>query len=762
MGLTGPEKDRYNFVQQRIKEQREFWPQFVKELDEKSNGKRFRSEILSYEDLWNLYLHGIDESLTPEEESRGKKKSKVDKVSEVVPIKAFELPGRFSEIGKHHKGALGYLHYDQWLYARDQARKDLYWLCKDVFQLDLQPHVHQVVCDQFLTKNFDDVYSEGYSLKDFQNALDNQNRVPQHWVKTAEYEKRTLADFGHYVKDPIEQEKTTNFAKTMVLLDPRGFFKSTIDAIDAVQLIINCPDIRILIVSGVKKLGDQFLKMVKVGPKMRTFYLPKGVRPEPFHLLFPEFVVRGVSGTSDEPMIIGESSKAPQRYFSGDPTIGVISVGSSLSGFHCDYLKFDDIVTDDNCLTETTREAILLKADGAVNMLMGWGWHDIIGTRYFPDDYYGLTKKTHDDNPEMFNLKFFQRACWTVKSEFKEVEKKSLFELTEEMVTLTFPELVQTPHKSWLDLRKRMKNERSFRCQQLNQPVWGEESTIDLNRALLEAHRNKTFSEVMATGVDGKQQGYIYGAIDLARENKQFSDFTALAVGKVYQEGAKQSLSPDELSNSFASVDGKWILVILDVQFGKWSQTEIASRIASMHNKWKPIQWYGEDTGGLILLKEKIVDTCKTTYGHWPYIVWKTPENSDQAKRNRIRGIETLLRNDRMFFLYASWNDEVFEQIEKYKGQKSTRYFKDDVPDVISRLTQFVPSLISLSKKEIQEQTDQKEALYRHFVRQEMRKAIFGDDNGGFGMQPQEYAYYNPPPESRGPVDDIRMKYLGR
>ena len=464
MGLTGPEKDRYNFVQQRIKEQKEFWPQFVKELDEKSGGKRFRSEILSYEELWDLYLHGIDESLTPEEEARGKKKSKVDKVSEVVPIKAFELPGRFSEIGKHHKGTLGYLHFDQWLYARDQARKDLYWLCKDVFQLDLQPHVHQVVCDQFLTKNFDGVYSDGYSLKDFQNALDNQNRVPHHWVKTAEYEKRTLADFGHYVKDPIEQEKSTNFAKTMVLLDPRGFFKSTIDAIDAVQLIINCPDIRILIVSGVKKLGDQFLKMVKVGPKMRTFYLPKGVRPEPFHLLFPEFVVRGVNGTSDEPMIIGESSKAPQRYFSGDPTIGVISVGSSLSGFHCDYLKFDDIVTDDNCLTETTREAILLKADGAVNMLMGWGWHDIIGTRYFPDDYYGLTKKTHDDNPEMFNLKFFQRACWTVKPEFKEVEKKSLFELTEEMVTLTFPELVQTPHKSWLDLRKRMKNERSFRC----------------------------------------------------------------------------------------------------------------------------------------------------------------------------------------------------------------------------------------------------------------------------------------------------------
>lgn len=757
MPLTGIEKDRQNFVDQRIRTQKEFWPDYVNELDEKANGVRFRSEILSYRELWDLYVGGVSEDPTDEEESRGKKKKKIDRISEVVPIKAFELPGRFSERSKHHTGSWGYLHFDQWLYARDQARKELYWLCKEVFDMDLQPHVHQVVCNQFVTKNFDGVYRDGYRLKeDFQNALGNQSRVPHVWVQTSDYEKQTLGNFGYYTPDPIESEKTTNFARTMILLDPRGFFKSSIDAVDCIQWIINCPDIRILIVSGVVKLADQFLVAIKVGPKKRSFYLPKGVRPDPFHLLFPEYVIRGVAGTSNEPLRISEDAHAPQRHFSPDPTLGVISVPSSLSGFHNDILKFDDIVTDSNSDNQETREKIQFKADGAVNMQMPWGWHDIIGTRYFPDDYYGLTKKIHQENPEMFNLKYFERSCWKVKEEFKDVEQRSIYELTEEMVELTFPELAGSPHASWLDLRKKMKNERSFRCQQLNQPVWGEESSISFDRILLEDHRTKTLSQVLPL------PGYVYGAIDLARENKQFSDFTALAVGKVYQEGAVPI--PADMANfiPFEREDGKWVMVVLDIQFGKWSQTEIANRIAAMNDKWHPRQWYGEDTGGLQLLKEKITDVSRTIYGHWPYIRWDVPSNSENAKRNRIKGIETLLRANRLFFLIAAWNSEAFDQLEKYKGQKSSRYFKDDVPDVLSQLARFIPSLVTLSKRELEQKAADDDIRYRQYLRDEINRVVFGNASGGFGMsQYMPVQGMEPDEEPDGPMAAIGRKFFG-
>ena len=123
------------------------------------------------------------------------------------------------------------------------------------------------------------------------------------------------------------------------------------------------------------------------------------------------------------------------------------------------------------------------------------------------------------------------------------------------------------------------------------------------------------------------------------------------------------------------------------------------------------------------------------------------------------------MNSNRLFFLTAPWNNEVFEQLEKYKGQKSTRFFKDDVPDVLSQLTQFVPSLVQLSKKELTEQANQREAEYREYIRREQRKLIFGDNSGGFGMNPEYLsAYWNaqePPEEPSSPVGGIARKLFG-
>jgi hypothetical protein len=753
MPTEGIEKKRLNFIDRRVLTQTAFWPEYVEKWDSEANGKKFKSEVLSLTELWNLYLGYVRET-DAEETSLGRVKAKSEAVKKpkkgyvVCPIKAFELPGRFNERSEHHEGPNGYLHFDQWLLARDQARKELFWLGKEVFDMDFYAHVHQVTCDQFVQKDFDGVFKDGFGRNNLKAAFARQNRCPRIWVETKKYPTRQsevsgLDDYGYYMRDPA-RENTVNDARTMILLDPRGFFKTFTNILDTVQWIINCPDVRILIMSGTYKLTLQFLSLAK-----GKFHLPPGMKPGKFHLLFPEYVNREADGDSKEPLVL------PNRSFdSPDPTLGIMSIGSSLSGFHCDILKFDDIVTDENCNTDETRQSLLDKADGAVNLLMPWGWHDIIGTRYFPDDYYGQTLRSFKENPEDFNLKFFTRAAWVVKPEFKHIEENSIFQLTEEMVILTFPE-----HKPFKALRKDLiKNERSFRCQQLNQPVWGDEKTISFDRVMLEGQASKTLSEVLAT------PGTVYGAIDLARENKQFSDFTALAVGKVYQEGFIPGLMMSPEQGVFQpNEEGKYVMVILDVQFGKWSQHEIATRVASMHDKWRPKQWYGEDTGGLILLKEKIVDTSKTTYGHWPYIRWEEPENSEGAKRNRIKGFESLLRSKRCFFLLSpavSWS-EVFEQLEKYKGQKSTRYFKDDVPDVLAQLSRFVPSMIQASKKELEEQARQKEEEYKEYLRREMKRQIFGDDMGGFGSR--LYTPYDTLPEEpqRGPMGGIGGKFFG-
>lgn len=765
MPFEGEDKRQDNYIRPRIEKQVAFWPEFCRKWDEQAEGKKFKSEVLSMTQLWNLYYKGLVEN--PEADEEQARRKKADKGYSIVPSKAFQIPGRYHEkfYGRQHdalhKGEHGYLHFPHWLLARDQVRKDLYWFGKTVLGKDFEPHVHQIVCDQFVQKDFDGMYTDGYSLRDLQAKFRKQTRVPRIWVQLQEYDytsqdpeyqsRLITEEFGKYILDPTQSEILTNHARTMILLDPRGFFKSTIDGVDCVQWLLNCADVRILIVGGVIKKAEQFLMDVK-----GYLYLPKNMEPGYFHLLFPEYVLRGVDGTSAEDLIL---SPWIRKHRSIDPNLGITSVGSNKAGFHCDVLKFDDIVTETNCLTDDTREKILQTADSTRNLLMSWGWHDIIGTRYFTDDYYGRTKEKHDEAPDEFNLKYFQRACWIVKPEFKHIESKNLLDLTKDMVTLTFPEQEGGTEESFKHLRSILrKNPKEFRCQQLNQPVWGDDNPTFPHELLMS--RFKSFQDVQAI------PGEIIGAIDLAKEDKRFSDYTCLAIGKIYEEVVPNK--NDIVENLFAPWEqGKrWCIVILDVEFGKWSQTEIAYRIATMNNKWRPKRWRAEDTGGLESFKEKIINTSKEQYGHWPLIFWSVPSNQYNAKVNRIKGMEVLLRDNRMFFMTSSWNPDVFTQLERYVGQKSTRTSKDDVPDCLSMLTSFLPNIFPLTPKEKEALAAQKEVEYRQSLLKAQKRLIFGDDSGGYGLQP-EFPYPGrempEPPQSdtNDPFSKVRRGILG-
>lgn len=679
MPLVGQAKKDDNFCRFRVEGQSKFWPEFVAKWDDESNGQRYKSEVKSLTELWKMYLGGVDTSLSEEEEARGKKPSK-DKP--IRPCMARYIPGPYSDEG--------YLHFDQWLRARDKARKDLYWLGKSIFNCDFAPNTHQVVCDQFVQKNFDGVYKQGYGLRDFQAAMSKQNRVPRIWVETDTYRPKTLDDFGKYMSIPFEQDKPENYARLMILMDPRGFFKSTIDGLDCVQWIINCPDIRILIMAGVYKLAIQFLQGIK-----RRFYLPRGIAPSAFHLLFPEYVIRGIDGDSKEPLVT-----ETRVHESLDPTLGVISVGSSLSGFHCDILKFDDVVTDENCNTIETREALHEKADGSQNLLMPWGWTDIIGTRYFPDDYYGLKLIKHEEDPEEHPLKFFKRACWTPKLGFEEV---GLRDLTEEMVILTFPE-----HADFKSLRKKLKdNEKLFRCQQLNEPVWNDDGfKVQFTEDLLKSH-------IIPAVEANKKLGDTYITGDLSKTTNKYSDFSCLVAARTYRKE-----------------DGTIAIAILEVRWDRWTQSQQAYELASFVNKWMPKSIVIEDTGGLELLKREVQTQSSRHFGTTiSNIYWKPVENNRDAKKNRVKALEILLKKDQLYFADGPWIDETFKQFINFTGKKSGPTKKDDIPDAASFLPRFLPSTqVVLTVKEQAEKAEMEEAEYKRQVMMGQYKRIFGSE----------------------------------
>jgi predicted phage terminase large subunit-like protein len=501
---------------------------------------------------------------------------------------------------------------EKWLEYRDKARKDLFWLGKLILRKDLT-HCHVTPCRHlFVQKNFDGAYHEDYTIGEVHQAIDRQPRE-----------------------------------KDMLWLDPRGAFKSTLDGIDCVQWLLNCPDIRILILTGEYKLALAFMSEIK-----GYFYRPEKTDPTLLQQLFPEYILSGKTGTSDQPL------ECPARvHVQKEPSLWVNAIVANLSGWHCDVRKMDDVVTDENSNSVDARGPegkLKMKIDGTDNLVDEWGFTDSVGTRYYTDDYYGerIKAASGPDAP----LRYLCRACWTVKPGFESVP---LLSIKAEMVDLLFPEKL-----SFKSLRQKLsKNQIMFRCQQLNEPA-GDLDAITFSEDVLRAHIVPKAPEA------GKK--FIAWDTSYAREST--ADYSAGVCGMVVT-------TDDNVSE----------LHLVEVIYGKWKPSELAFQIIQFELKHRPTSTLIEEMNGSEFLKVKLQELAMQRQAPLN-ITWKKVSTAADAKRNRIKSLETLLNDDRLFFVSGAWIDETFSQFLRYTGERKNKGRKDDIPDAIAYLQFFVPS----------------------------------------------------------------------
>lgn len=594
-------------------------------FDHDKEGSRHLSEVRSYGDLWEIYRGTLGDKAeaADEEDDSDKVKAKKRKKKKDV-VRPFS--GKFLN-GKHS--------FPEWLALRDRARKDLFWLGQKVFKKDFTEFTHKPVCDLFVKKNFDGVYKEGYTIGDVHHALDRQERFDINGLPT----------------------------KEMMLIDPRGFFKSTIDGIDCVQWLINVPDIRILILTGEYKLAVGFMREIK-----KYFYLAEGADPTDFQYLFPEYILYGVDGTSKEPLECPE-----RRHNQVAASLWVNSIDANLSGWHCDIRKGDDIVTDENCNSETARENLKDKFDGTSNLLDEWGFSDYIGTRYFTDDWYAKRIDIAEEVPILYHC----RACWTVKPEYQELP---LRDLTKDMVILAFPEKA-----TFASLRRKLlENERSFRNQQLNEPSdAGEDSGFKI------AFDEDTLRTHLLPSLSAPREGDIYITWDWAPSSSKRSDMSVGVAARITKKEVQtETVGPDGPKITPEIIYG---LTIMEIVFDRWKPSELAFQIVAFNKKWNPKQTLIEKSNGAELLQLEIQRQA-LKYATTLNVYWKPISLQPDAKRNRIKGLETLLSQDRLHFVGGPWIDETFYQLIRYTGERKNKGRKDDIPDAISFQTFFLPS----------------------------------------------------------------------
>lgn len=437
--------------------------------------------------------------------------------------------------------------------------------------------------------------------------------------------------------------------KEALILTPTGSFKSTVDKIDCVQWMLCFPDVRIFIITGSGALSRKFLREVK-----GFFHKPVGRRPTRFQQIFPEYVIEGNDGDTMAPMY----SPARVHEQPGTPTLWVNSIDGTIAGWHCDVWKGDDIVNEDNSNTEDTRDQLKNRYDNLMsNRPDAWAFKDHIGTRYDPDDWYGSRIEEARKYADTNELKYLCRSAWTVKAGFERVPIKKL---QAHMVDLYFPEFM--PFR--VLIQQCRQNEKNFRCQKLNEPAGGE-MAINFDEETIRAH---TLLLNAVPRVEGQQRrpAIIW---DTAHGNKVQSDYSAGAVGWCNAETRS--------------------LYVLEVCHGKWVDSKVAIELVELHWKWDAAFSEVEKFHGWELFAREVQRFSLHRYGKLVPLLWREADTTSGSKRNWVKGLETLLANDRLWFVDGDWMDTLTDQFVKFTGFSKHR--KDDIPDAISKLQRLVP-----------------------------------------------------------------------
>jgi phage terminase large subunit-like protein len=602
--------------------------------------------------------------------------------------------------------------FQRWLDLRDKARKDLLWLGR-LLGKGLFHSVHQYVCDQFVKKQFDGVYFKDYTLDDLHEAIAKQPRFANDGVTST---------------------------REAIILESRGAYKSTISNIDAVQWLINCPDIRVMIVTAFRHLAKKSAREIK-----RYFYLPLKAEPSAFQMLFPEYVLTGVDGRSEGPM------QCPARQLNQkEDSLWVTSMESSSTGDHCDVLKGDDIVDPKNSADKEMREALKFAFDSIdADIRDPWGVTDITGTRYYTDDWYGTRQLPNPESGRTAPLRYSCRGCWKlspeVEADYKSGKIKVIDILNQELGELIFPYKL-----NWRKLRDiyDKKHERGFKNQQLNEATDEESEDKYINQFNLDVLRAHSYPRASAP-----PDMEIIQCWDIAYTERRSSDFSVGATVGIYQRPDKQLG-----------------LVVLEVLADKWRSSDLARQMLAYYERHRPTKVYIEDANGVGFLMGNIKNLAQIHGSDIQSVIRIRPVSvKSNAKCSRVKDLEFLLGHDRLWFVNGAWIDETFKQLTQYTGGKSTAYRKDDIPDALSFATEHLPPTALMHNPDPKEVEKEHEKLMVKANKAAMYNRMFGTpvmpqaqlasewtnrQRGGGGTPPA--------PVSQEPSVDPRQALLGR
>src|SRR6266478_2818073 len=530
-------------------------------------------------------------------------------------------------------------------------------------------------------------------------------------------------------------QKSPTFSAEMrdfLLMAPRGSMKSSVGSVFLATAILCAPSLRLLLVSETTAMTLKFLKAFKALWEV-------GVDPAfaRFQGYFPEFCIQQGEGNV-------RAFTSPMRSIAvREETAEILSMEMSAQGRRFDIAWMDDVIGKTNTVEPTQRQKSL-ETYGAVLKLRessGVGLVCTIGTPWiFPppgqigDLYYELMERNKIPEPW---LAVRVDSAWTLKPTAAHLFPGFLNKLNETHVeSLAFP--ARLPFKTLM--KEARFNIDEYQSQYLCQYVESE-----LNKWVPTFVEGDLYQKVKPINFfEGYPVVRIVASLDAANSEAVTADRSSICIAKIVQ------------------YQNKNVAFILDVIAGQWRYSKVAEKFVEACQKYgvqyavierNNIPW--QDFHAAILRNANIRGAVL------PNIQWKlttgTGTTGVSAKVKRVKGTEILFENQQLYFAYGNWNEGLFREMTRFKGQRSGSSLgsKDDQIDSVSQLTETFLAKDTGDRQPTPEQLEMEQLAYEQTLRKGDYERIFGTP-----VAPQQQTQvYTPPEDETNPLTATLEKY---
>lgn len=532
--------------------------------------------------------------------------------------------------------------------VRRRSRTDLFWLVKYFLWGTNPAGVDKHIKENKITREEYQIICDFFVQKDINKTVAEQD----------EYENR-------------------------LLLWPRGGFKSTIDVCDAVQWILNFPDVRILFLTGVDDLAVGFVR------ELKGHFAVKEGDVSLMNLFFPEYCVTEKeleAGNQYEFMCPIWKAKNVHRK---EPTVMASSIGSTKSGLHFEVIKADDSVCDRNTESSEQCQTISKKLFLAKKLLRPGGYYfELIGTRYADEDHYGvLIEKNVGD------IKTTKNPCW----EYTENISTSTKILVGRAIVIK-PEVVQRLKVEGKPVT--YKDAGPEGCDLLLPQI------MPYNWLMRAFNENEETFEGQLNQNPTSAQFTIFEKEKLVSNTVQFTELPSRGpISQTWDFAFSKKKGRDYCTASSAIWNDKSQCFIHDLIRARFTPADLAKAVVDFARKYRPFIVTIEDAAGSKFL-EPAIKAKALELGDQHIISllnridWVTAEVNKDAKRIRMAAMQPWIYDGRLkFAAHLPFLSILYTEFEKCM----TGSGHDDIPDVISRQLKHAPAMAqTILKNEMQ------------------------------------------------------------